>query len=119
MNFINGITLLLVYQLLGEALVIFFALPVPGPVVGMILLFLSLLLRGRSTAGMDDSSNALLNHLSLLFVPAGVGLMVHLNLIVDQWLPILLTLVLSTLITLTSTAGIFWISSRLLSRRER
>lgn len=118
MAFINGITLLLIYQLVGEVLALSLGLPVPGPVLGMILLFLSLMLRGRSTSALEQSSSSLLNHLSLLFVPAGVGMMVHLNLIAAQWLPILLTLVLSTLITLAATAGIFWFSARWLSGRE-
>ncbi len=118
MHFINGITLLLIYQLIGEVLVRGLGLPVPGPVVGMILLFLTLLLRRRSSQALDQSSTALLGHLSLLFVPAGVGLMVHWNLIAAQWLPILLTLLLSTLITLASTAAILWLASRWLASRS-
>ncbi|MET0050688.1 MAG: CidA/LrgA family protein [Candidatus Thiodiazotropha sp.] len=118
MGFINGITLLLIYQLIGEVTVLWLELPVPGPVVGMILLFLTLLIRGHSTEPLNQASSTLLSHLSLLFVPAGVGLVVHLNLIADAWLPILLTLVLSTLITLAATAGIFWLTLRLRSGRS-
>ncbi len=118
MGFINGITLLLIYQLIGEITVLWLGLPVPGPVVGMLLLFLTLLIRGRSTEPLNQASSTLLSHLSLLFVPAGVGLVVHLNLIADAWLPILLTLVLSTLITLAATAGIFWLTLRLRSGRS-
>ncbi|MET0064885.1 MAG: CidA/LrgA family protein [Candidatus Thiodiazotropha sp.] len=117
MGFINGITLLLIYQLIGEVSVLWLELPVPGPVVGMILLFLTLLIRGDSAQPLNQASSTLLSHLSLLFVPAGVGLVVHLNLIADAWLPILLTLVLSTLITLAATAGVFWLTLRLRSKR--
>ncbi len=63
MHFINGITLLLIYQLIGEVLVLGLALPVPGPVVGMILLFLTLLIRRRSSEALDRSSATLLGHL--------------------------------------------------------
>lgn len=118
MSFINGVTLLLIYQLIGEVTVLYLALPVPGPVIGLILLFLSLMIRGDSPSSLKQSSNTLLSHLSLLFVPAGVGMMVHLNLITEQWFPILLTLVLSTLITLAATAGTFWLSARWLSGRD-
>ncbi len=118
MHFINGITLLLIYQLIGEVLVLSLALPVPGPVVGMILLFLTLLIRSGTSESLERSSTTLLSHLSLLFVPAGVGMVVHLNLIAAEWLPILLTLLLSTLITLASTAAILWLASRWLTRRS-
>ena len=117
MRFIHGITLLLVYQLAGETLVLALGLLVPGPVVGMILLFLTLLLKGRSSEPLDQASSHLLSHLSLLFVPAGVGIIVHLNLVADAWLPIPLTLLLSTLITLVATAGIFRLAIRYLSGR--
>ncbi len=118
MRFINGITLFLIYQLVGEVLVLALGLSVPGPVLGMILLFLTLLIKGRSSESLDQASSGLLSHLSLLFVPAGVGIIVHLNLIAGELLPILLTLLLSTLITLAATAGIFWLSVRYLSGRD-
>ncbi len=117
MQFINGITLLLVYQLIGEVLVLALGLPVPGPVVGMLLMFLTLVIKGRAPQPLDQASTALLSHLSLLFVPAGVGLIVHLNLLADDWLPILFTLLLSTLITLALTATLLQLASRWLSRR--
>lgn len=104
MQFLNGITMLLLYQLLGEFIVRYLKLPVPGPVVGMILLFLTLLLRGTIPPALDTAGSGLLSHLSLLFVPAGVGLMVHGNRIADEWLPITVTLLLSTVITMTVTA---------------
>lgn len=118
MRFINGITLLLIYQLTGEVLVLLFGLPVPGPVLGMILLFATLLLKGGSNDTLDTTSSTLLSHLSLLFIPAGVGMIVHLNLIADEWLPIVLTLILSTLITLSASTAIMWLASRLISRRS-
>jgi holin-like protein len=117
MSFINGITLLLIYQLVGEASVLLLQLPVPGPVVGMMLLFATLLLRGGGSETLDATASLLLNNLSLLFIPAGVGMLVHLDLIAAEWLPILLTLILSTLITLAASAAILWLANRLLSRR--
>ena len=118
MSFISGITLLLIYQLVGEVSVLYLSLPVPGPVLGLILLFLTLMIRGGAPTSLEKTGNTLLSHLSLLFVPAGVGMVVHLNLITEQWLPILLTLVLSTLITLAATAGVFWLSAHWLSGKE-
>lgn len=104
MTFLNGITLLLVFQLLGELTVLIFKLPIPGPVVGMVYLLGILLLRGKLNKSLEITSNGLLMHLSLLFVPAGVGMMVYFNRILEEWLPITLTLILSTVITMMTTA---------------
>jgi len=95
-----ALTLLLVYQLVGEVLVQLLGLPVPGPVVGMLLLFVSLILRGRAPQRLRATSNALLSHLSLLFVPAGVGVMLHFERLGAEWLPIVVALVASTVITI-------------------
>lgn len=99
-----ALTLLLVYQLAGEAIVHFARLPVPGPVVGMLLLFLTLLGRGRAPEWLRSTCQALLAHLSLLFVPAGVGVMVHFQRLGAEWLPLAVALVASTVITIGVTA---------------
>ena len=119
MNFLNGVTLLLIYQLVGEVSVLLLRIPVPGPVLGMIMLFLTLVFRGRSTASLDSASSALLSHLSLLFVPAGVGMIVHFDRIVNEWLPITVALILSTVITMAATAVIMLVSSHLPSKKEQ
>ncbi|MDM8545889.1 CidA/LrgA family protein [Candidatus Venteria ishoeyi] len=119
MNFINGITILLLYQLIGEISVLLLKIPVPGPVVGMLLLFLSLLLRHKLAESLATSSNALLTHLPLLFVPAGVGVMVHFQRLQNEWLPITLALIFSTVITLIITAGIMRMSQRLLLKNDK
>ncbi|MCM1981432.1 CidA/LrgA family protein [Lyngbya confervoides] len=109
MDFLNGMTLLLVYQLMGEISVLLLKIPVPGPVMGMILLFLTLL--GQNTwlghpqpAALKSSAEVLLSHLSLLFVPAGAGVVVYINQIIEEWLPITIALSLSTILTLGTTA---------------
>jgi len=112
MNFLTGITLLLAYQLAGEVTVRLLALPIPGPVLGMVMLFATLLMRGQLPESLNNASNALLSHLSLLFVPAGVGMMVHFDRIADEWLPITLALFLSTVITMVATAVIMQITTR-------
>lgn len=118
MTFLNGITLLLVYQLVGEICVRLFNLPVPGPVLGMVMLFLTLMIRGRTPEPLQNASSALLSHLSLLFVPAGVGMMAHFGRIADEWLPIALTLFLSTIITMVATAGIMQVTTRWFARPD-
>ena len=117
MNFLNGITLLLFFQLVGEFASRYLKLPVPGPVLGMLLLFLVLSLRRHVPKPLDTASSAMLSHLSLLFVPAGVGMMVHFNRIADEWIPITVTLLLSTIITMLTTAAVMYWLSRLVSQK--
>jgi holin-like protein len=108
MPFLHGITLLLLFQLIGEVLVHLARLPLPGPVLGMALLFLTLILRRGLPAALPDSLNgaasSLLGHLSLLFVPAGVGVMLHFDKLAGDGLAIAAALLLGTLITLGLTA---------------
>jgi holin-like protein len=101
---LGALTLLLLFQLAGEVLVQFFALPVPGPVIGMALLFTALVIRDGAPAPLRTTANNLLQHLSLLFVPAGVGVMVHLSRLGDEWPAIVGALLVSTFVTLGVTA---------------
>lgn len=110
---IGAITLLLVFQLLGEVIARTLALPIPGPVIGMALLFAALALRGGPSPELRDTAQNLLQHLSLLFVPAGVGVMLHFHRIGDEWLPLAASLVGSTVLTIAVTALVL----RALSRR--
>ncbi|QFY91166.1 CidA/LrgA family protein [Magnetovirga frankeli] len=104
MPFLHGITLLLVFQLVGEVLVHLARLPLPGPVLGMALLFVALILRRGLPDALNGAASNLLGHLSLLFVPAGVGVMLHFDKLADDWLAIGLALLLGSLITLGLTA---------------
>lgn len=97
------ITLLLACQLAGEIVARMAGLPIPGPVIGMMILFVGLVIRGRAPAGLEALGLGLLRHLSLLFVPAGVGVMLHLDLIAAEWAPISVALIVSTLVTIAVT----------------
>lgn len=110
MNFLNGITVLLVYQLLGAVIVMLFGLKIPGPVLGMIFLFITFLSMRRIPEFLSFTSNNLLMHLSLLFVPAGVGVVTHLQRIGSEWVPIVTTLFVSTLVSMAVTA---WVMQRI------
>jgi len=100
---ISALSILLVFQLTGEVLARYLELPIPGPVIGMLLLFLALALRGGPGEQLRTTSQNLLQHLSLLFVPAGTGIMVHLHRVADEWLALLLSLLISTIATLVVT----------------
>lgn len=113
-----AITLLLVYQLLGEVVALYFALPIPGPVIGFGALFLTLVARGAVSDTLRDTANGLLAHLSLLFVPAGVGVMTHLGRLRNEWVPIVAALVLSTALAIAVTALVMSALMRLRHKRR-
>ncbi|MCE1243929.1 CidA/LrgA family protein [Oryzomicrobium sp.] len=99
-----ALTQLLIFQLIGEVIARWLDLPVPGPVIGMLLLFATLVLGDGPSHELQSTSQGILQHLSLLFVPAGTGVMVHFHRLEAEWLPIVLSLVVSTLLTLAVTA---------------
>lgn len=109
---LSALTQLLIFQLAGEFIARSLTLPVPGPVLGMLFLFFALLLRQGPSAELQTSSQNLLQHLSLLFVPAGTGIMVHLHRIATEWLPLLLSLLISTVATLIVTALVMKLCQR-------
>jgi holin-like protein len=104
---IPAITALLTCQLAGEVLARALSLPVPGPVVGMVLLFVALLLRRREVASaLGGAADGLLNNLGLLFVPAGVGVVLHLPLLARDWAPLSLAVLAGTLAAIAATGRI-------------
>ncbi len=102
-----GLTWLLVFQCAGEALVRLTGMPVPGPVVGMMLLFVALQCRKPLPAAIGVAADGLAQHLSLLFVPVGVGVMLHLERVASEWVPIAVALIISTVLALAATAWTF------------
>ncbi len=95
---------LLVFQTLGESLAYALSLPVPGPVIGMLLLFCYLVLRPAEADKLAPPTLEFLKHLSLLFIPAGVGIMVHAHRVASEWLPIVAALIVSAVVSLVVTA---------------
>ncbi len=106
------LTALLVFQLAGEALSRGLALPLPGPVLGMALLFVALAAVPRLAAAIAPTARVLLAHLSLLFVPAGVGVVGHLDRLGTEGAAILVALVLSTVLAIAAGALAFVATAR-------
>lgn len=114
-----GITILLVFQLIGEISAYFLGGFVPGPVIGMAMVAVVLTLTGGMTflepahRQTVDTSKAILANLGILFVPAGVGIIQHLDLIRDRGFALLAIVLLSTVITLAVTVWVFILVKRL------
>lgn len=114
--FLAGFTWLLLFQCAGEAIAYAAELPIPGPVLGMAMLLVALLVRGGASDSTTVTADGLAKHLSLLFVPAGTGVMLHVTQIEAEWVPIVAALAVSTVLALAATAITFqW----LLRRQER
>lgn len=92
------LTLILFCQLGGELIVSSIGMPVPGPVIGMALLFVGLLIYGSLPEDFSKTADALISNLSLMFIPAGVGVVLHADVIGNDLLPISVALVVSTLL---------------------
>lgn len=101
---LNYLTFIFCCQLAGEFLIGAIGLPVPGPVIGMVLLFLFLLPKGHIPEDLSSVADGLLNHLALLFVPAGVGIMLHFKLLGEDMFAISIALLVSTILTVIVTA---------------
>ena len=115
---IRGIAVLLLFQLLGESVLFLTGLPVPGPVVGLVLLFLALQ-GGRRLAPaarnpVERAADGLLGNLGLFFVPAGVGVVALWRVVQGQGAAIALVLVLSAVLTLGVTVWTFLLMRSLL-----
>jgi holin-like protein len=113
---LEALATLLVFQTIGEVLSYLLRLPIPGPVLGMALLLVVLMARPSAVATLRPTSLELLKHLSLLFVPAGVGVMLHVARIASEWLPILVALLASTALAIVVTALVIEWTSRWLAR---
>lgn len=120
-DLVAGFVVLILCQLAGEALIgllrlVVPGLALPGPVLGMILLLVLLVLRRREARAIMSVANGLLGVLSLLFVPSAVGIMQHAELIRTWGFQLLIAVIASTLLTLVVTVFAFLATERLLAR---
>ncbi|WP_215777936.1 CidA/LrgA family protein [Paludibacterium sp. B53371] len=113
---LNALIWLLGYQIAGEALARLLSLPVPGPVLGMLLLFLTLCLRRGIPDDLRSTVPGLLRHLSMLFIPAGVGVMLWRSQLAPLAWQLLAVVLLATLLTWLASAGLL---HALLRRKAR
>ena len=105
LNMLRGLAILLLYQGIGEAITYFSGIPIPGPAIGMVLLFLTLTYSGRKMPQwLGHTSHFMIRWLPLMFVPACVGIFFLPDTQADQWPAIVSVIVLSTLITIAATA---------------
>ena len=101
---IRGLTILLVFQSLGEIASRLITGIVPGPVVGMVLLVIYLVSRKQISTSIALAADGLLAHLAIFFVPAAVGVMLYLGTLKDAGVGVFIAIVLSTISAIAVTA---------------
>lgn len=116
---IVAVTLLLSCQLAGELIARGAGLPIPGPVVGLALMLMLFAIRPSLVAALRPTATVIVANLSLLFIPAGVGVVGNLDILADDWAAILTVLVLSTLLSMLATVGTFLAARNLFGGSER
>jgi holin-like protein len=110
---LNWIAIVLGMQLIGELAATLFGLPVPGPVIGMVLLLLLLLYLGRLPDQLERLAAGLLRHLYLYYLPATVGVTAHLALVGSELLPMVTAILVSSILSLAFTGlAIQWLSRK-------
>ncbi|MFN7223431.1 MAG: CidA/LrgA family protein [Paracoccaceae bacterium] len=110
---LHALTTILLCQLLGEATARALSLPLPGPVLGMVLMLVLLALSPRLLALIRPTAQGILAHLSLLFVPAGVGVVGHITTLGGQTAAILIAVIGSTILSIAAGALTFAAVARL------
>lgn len=104
---IAALLAILACQLIGEVVTYSLHLPIPGPVLGMLLMVVGFAVSPRLLALVRPIARAILDNLLILFVPAGVGAAVQLGKLGDQTLPVVLAVVISTILAIVVGAAVF------------
>ena len=124
---LRGFFIILLFQLVGEVLQKFFNLVIPGPVIGLILLLFSLIylkkIKSKKILNVKQdvmsTGNAITSYLSLLFVPIGVGVVMHISYLEQNLYQVLGVIVLGTVLTVGITAKLMEILNQILQRKKK
>lgn len=112
---LKGIFIIFFFQLIGEVVKQYFVLLIPGPVVGLILLLMTLICTqgltspaiGTISKSIFQSADGILRYLSLLFIPIGVGVIMHLQYLENNILSVMAIILIGTVTSLGLTAVLF------------
>lgn len=113
---LRGLSWLVVFQLAGTALNVLFFPVIPGPIIGLVLLFVYLMLRGGVDESIDEAASSLLRYLPLLLVPPAIGVIVHVADIKADFWAIAGSLVISLVVSMVFLG---WLMQVLINRQAR
>jgi holin-like protein len=115
---LRGLTWLVLFQLLGTAINVLVVPMLPGPIIGLLLLFVALLVRGQASESLQVAASSLLRYLPLLLVPPAVGVMAYSEAILEDFWAIVGVLVVSLVVSLVFTGWLMQVLIRRQLRRE-
>lgn len=115
---IPALSIILLFQLMGEVVSHALKVPLPGPVLGMVGLVVAFLVFPRLAEIVRPTAQGLLAHLSLLFVPAGVGVVAHFRVLTEQGPAIAVAIIASTVLAIAVGAISFAVVARVVGSRD-
>lgn len=118
MKIFRQLLLILCIYLIGEFIAQGLSIPIPGNIVGMILLFILLLTKVIKLEMIEMVANFFLDHLSFFFIPAGVGLMVSFGQIKSNAIAIILICIISTIIIMVTTGMVVQFVSNIIENKK-
>ena len=104
MKYLRQLMIILIPYIIGVVLQLTFNLPIPGSVIGLILLFLGLQIGIIKVEMIEELCEFLLSNMSFFFIPAGVGLMTAFGVLEGKWIPFTIIVISSTFVVWIVTA---------------
>lgn len=119
MNTIKQLSIVLLILSLGEIFQLKFNLPVPGTILGMVILLILLMIKAIKLKNIENISAILLDNLSMFFVPANVGIMVFYDQIKSSWMKLLIVLIVSTIVVMAATGLTVQFLDKVVSKQKK
>lgn len=119
MKTLRQLSIILLILSVGQILQTKFNLFIPGTILGMMILLILLLTKVIKLKWIENITNVLLDHISIFFVPANVGVMVYLSQIKDVWAQILFIAIISTVVVMGVTGAVVQLIDRLMARSRK
>jgi len=118
--------IILLYQLVGETIQKFFNIIIPGPVIGLVLLLITFIFIKKFKdkkvlqikKDVIKTGNIIVSHLSLLFIPIGVGVVMHISYLGENLFQVFAVIVIGTLLTVTFTAKIMELLNKITLKKK-
>jgi len=118
--------IILLYQLVGETIQKFFNIIIPGPVIGLVLLLITFIFIKKFKdkkvlqikKDVIKTGNIIVSHLSLLFIPIGVGVVMHISYLGENLFQVFAVIIIGTLLTVAFTAKIMELLNKITLKKK-
>lgn len=118
MSLVLSLSIIFACLLVGELLAALFGLPLPGSIIGLVILTVLLQTKVVKVEWIEKTANVLIKYMSFFFIPPGVGLICYLGLLKAQWCPIVVSCVVSTLFVLASSALVYKLALKVFKNKS-